>query len=333
MGGKKKESAAAKKEGGDDSTERLFKSYRRHLNEYGLVMPRKLEETFLEIRDEKNPGRLGELILWEEVGPSGVRAIMDALRETEYPHIKSIRCWKTGSEDEGLRAIAQFMMSQPIITLLEMIKCDISPLGCEFLGQCLDVAAPSALTNLRLDYNPLGDEGLANLVRDLRMNKTLTDLSLAFCELTEEASRPLIELLINQNSGIERLTLQGNGLRHAGVSAVFHAMQVNNSVKVLDLSDNQFSDQPEVLQKFYDMVSNNTTLVSLDMKYNAFYDDGITAICEMFRGGPKGPLSCALTELIISETKVTPELMTELDKAITASSKRGKKGKKGKKRK
>lgn len=45
-------------------------------------MPSKLEEKFAEIRDEKNPGKLTELIIWENIGGSGMRAIMDALRVT-----------------------------------------------------------------------------------------------------------------------------------------------------------------------------------------------------------------------------------------------------------
>lgn len=58
MGGKKKPQAGSKKDAGDDSTERLYRSYRRYLQEYGLPIPKKLEEKFHEIRDEKNPGRL-----------------------------------------------------------------------------------------------------------------------------------------------------------------------------------------------------------------------------------------------------------------------------------
>jgi hypothetical protein len=30
---------------------------------------------------------------------------MDALRTVNYAHTKSIRLWKTGSEDEGTRAV------------------------------------------------------------------------------------------------------------------------------------------------------------------------------------------------------------------------------------
>ncbi len=51
-------------------------------------MPRRLEEKFLEIRDEKNPGFLTELIIWEPIGPLGARAIGEALKEVNYVHVK-----------------------------------------------------------------------------------------------------------------------------------------------------------------------------------------------------------------------------------------------------
>lgn len=52
----KKKGADPKKDPGDDSGERLFRQYRRNLQELGISMPKKLEEKFAEIRDEKNRG-------------------------------------------------------------------------------------------------------------------------------------------------------------------------------------------------------------------------------------------------------------------------------------
>jgi hypothetical protein len=77
----------------DDTTEKLYRMYRRKLNEYGATMPRRLVEKFEEIRDEKNPGRLTEVILWEHMGPMGVKALFDSLREQNYEFVKQIRLW------------------------------------------------------------------------------------------------------------------------------------------------------------------------------------------------------------------------------------------------
>jgi hypothetical protein len=85
-GGAKKGGSGGKEV--DDTTEKLYRLYRRKLNEYGCSMPRRMHEIFDEIRDEKNPGKLKEVILWEHIGGMGVKALFDAIREMNYEHVK-----------------------------------------------------------------------------------------------------------------------------------------------------------------------------------------------------------------------------------------------------
>ena len=95
MGAKKKGdsggSSGGKKDATDDSGEKLYRAYRKNLTDFGLAIPKKLEEKFLEIRDEKSPGVLSDIVIWDEIGPLGVRAIAEALKDTQYPHLRNIR--------------------------------------------------------------------------------------------------------------------------------------------------------------------------------------------------------------------------------------------------
>ena len=64
MGAKKKqEGGSGKKEATDDSGEKLYRAYRKNLAEFGLTIPKKLEEKFSEVRDEKNPGVLSDIVI------------------------------------------------------------------------------------------------------------------------------------------------------------------------------------------------------------------------------------------------------------------------------
>ena len=74
----------------DESTEKVYRKYRKNLQASGLIMPRKLAEKFLLLRDEKSPGDLTELSVWEEMGSEGMRALADALKEFEYKCLKEI---------------------------------------------------------------------------------------------------------------------------------------------------------------------------------------------------------------------------------------------------
>ena len=62
---------------------------------------------------------------------------MDALRDSKYKYCTSIRFWKTYCEDEGVRAICQFLETTDTVQFLELLDNNITPLGCEFLGKAL----------------------------------------------------------------------------------------------------------------------------------------------------------------------------------------------------
>lgn len=78
----------------DDSVEKLYRALRRGLQEFNMSIPPKLEEKFSEIRDEKNPGKLTDLVIYDPVGPIGARVIMQSLRQTRYDQTRVIRFWK-----------------------------------------------------------------------------------------------------------------------------------------------------------------------------------------------------------------------------------------------
>ena len=63
--------------------------------------------------------------------------------------------WKTYCEDEGVRAITEFMIKSLSVLCLEFLDCKVSALGCEFIGKMLarpmKVCPPVAV--LKLDHN------------------------------------------------------------------------------------------------------------------------------------------------------------------------------------
>lgn len=90
------------------------------------------------------------------------------------------------------------------IGMIELMNCEITALGCEFLSKALFNLCgaspfsekPPQLSVLKLDHNPgLGDQGIAVLADSLRNDK-LTMLSLAYCGITEVGAQELFEVLI-----------------------------------------------------------------------------------------------------------------------------------------
>lgn len=98
-GGKKK--AAKKEDEADDSTERLFKLYKKKCNELQCSTSKALMAKFMD--DEVDD--IDKIHIWDEIGWQGVKVLMQSLKAVDYQHCKSLRLWKTGCEDEGVRAI------------------------------------------------------------------------------------------------------------------------------------------------------------------------------------------------------------------------------------
>ena len=241
---KKTGGGKGKKEKGtqDETTEKVYRQYRKNLQASGLTMPRKLAEKFLSIRDEKNPGDLNELNIWEEMGAEGMRCLADALKEFDYKCLREIHLWGAKIEDEGLRSLSVYLLQNASVTSLDITNCAIGPLGCEFLANTFGPGSRNFIIKLKLDYNDIGDKGMQTLSSGLRSNSVLTDLSLAYCNIGQESARFLLEIVINQKCQIKNINLQGNHLRNHGVTVFFRGLTVNGSVESIDLSDNQFGE-------------------------------------------------------------------------------------------
>lgn len=117
MGGKKKAGGSGKgAKAGDEedlSVENFFKAYKKKCVEYGCEVS-KIIKGQMELYAEEDK-EITKLHMWEELGWPGVKAITEALSSVAYPHLQSIRLWKTYCEDEGVRAICQFLQKNSTV--------------------------------------------------------------------------------------------------------------------------------------------------------------------------------------------------------------------------
>jgi hypothetical protein len=163
MGAKKKAGGSAKAKGAGDeedmSVENFYKAYKKKCVEYNCEMSKIIKgqyELFLEEDKE-----ITKLHLWEELGWPGVKAIVESLKAAAYPHLRSIRLWKTYCEDEGVRQICSFLERNASVVCLELLDNKVTPLGCEFIGRTLtpgNTCPPIQI--LKLDHNDFGSAGL-----------------------------------------------------------------------------------------------------------------------------------------------------------------------------
>ena len=95
----------------------------------------------------------------------------------------SIRLWKTYCEDEGVRAICEFLRIRcsPVL-ILELLDNKITSLGCEFIGRTLTPGPMCPpICYLKLDHNNFGAKGVEMLCEGLKTNEMVKLLSLCYC--------------------------------------------------------------------------------------------------------------------------------------------------------
>lgn len=90
--------------------------------------------------------------------------MVDAMTSADYQHCKSIRLWRSKAQDEGARLVAAYVKRFKNCIVLELLDCEVTSLGCEFLNDALQMGPMgSALQIVKLDHNPIGDDG-ANIL-------------------------------------------------------------------------------------------------------------------------------------------------------------------------
>ena len=137
MGAKKKGGSAKPKAGDEDdlSVENFWKAYRKKCLEYNCEVSKIIKGQYELFQEEGK--EISKLHLWDELGWPGVKAIIESLKAAAYPHLRSIRLWKTYCEDEGVRAICSFLDKNASVLCLELLDDKVTPLGCEFIGRTL----------------------------------------------------------------------------------------------------------------------------------------------------------------------------------------------------
>jgi len=327
---------------GVDIFEELRKKCQKLLKEHEMKQIKEVETIFDKIAAGEEDGSEKSWVLTEPFDPMAFRLLMQALgtsgpltpagHPTGFNQIKTLRMWTCGQPgDEAVRAVCfyldspcQFADEENKLRELQMTDCGISALGCSFLGRSLGFGGNTGVECLKLDFNRFGSAGMEQLALGLAQNGTLKKLDLNYCGIDAEGGKSLFEILIYVKSSLESLELRGNELQNGGVIDVMRGAKRAKKLKKLDLADNKFEEEKEVLDGLLDLFGANTTLEHYDLVGNHITDIGAEKLIH-------GMVSKShLRKVLIPEqcgSKVFEALELALGKKAA-----GKKGKKGKKK-
>lgn len=250
---------------------------------------------------------------------------MDSLRAVDYKHCISIRFWKTYCEDEGVRAICQYLEIGKPVLFLELLDNRITSLGCEFIARSLHPRMNPTIQILKLDHNQFGSQGVINLSQSLAINPHLKILSLTYCAIDHTAAQALFEILIFTRSALEEVNLSGNLLRNDGVRRVLLGTSIAKNLKKIYLADNQFNDDEAMVKAIEFCMVKNKNLARYDFKYNNITDRALERVTQALMTEAQHVQQFEVPPRIVNK-----EIFENFEKALEANRKAGKKGKKGK---
>ena len=72
----------------------------------------------------------------------------------------------------------------------------------------------------------------------------------------------------------EELVLTGNQLRNEGAMMILNGVSIAKELKKIYLADNQFNEEPEMLESIKSCMTRNKSLAKYDFKNNDLRDNG-----------------------------------------------------------
>lgn len=161
---------------------------------------------------------------------------------------------------EGLQPLCKALSSKS--TALEYLSLWDNPIGnsgAKMLGQCL--AKNTSMVTLNLNFSDIGDVG--DLAKGLRINTTLTKLTLRHCPIRNPGAMALA-VVLKTNHTLQHLDLEFCDITAPGSAALGEALVGNETLRTLDLKGNAIGDiGAECLARG---LTRNKSLVHLDLR-------------------------------------------------------------------
>ena len=161
------------------------------------------------------------------------------------------------------------------------------------LVECLRTS--TSITNLRLGFGRLGDEGATQLAESLRVNTTLTDLKLIRTGICAVGAMQLAECL-RINTTLTNLCLSSNDVGEAGAIQFAECLRMNATLTSLHLCCNEIGDTGAI--ELAECLCINAALMELRLGSNCIGDTGATALAKCLR------INTTLTYLALNSNRI-----------------------------
>ncbi len=248
-----------------------------------------------------------------------MKGLIDTLNN--YTDCDQLSFWRASFGDEGGVLLANWLRLNSSIKLLEMIDTKITLHTCKAFSNALQ--SNETLNTVTLDYNDLGDEGAQYLSIGLSWNPSIANLSLKYCNITENGGVVIGNEMIGKNQSLVSLNLQGNPIGPNGIIQIGQNLPKHPKLESLNLADTAFGSSKEAVIELATGIQQNELLAALNLNLNKLDEEAARKLLEVVQNKPN------LKSLILFEemsTSLFVEFMEAIKKNKGAKKKGGKKG-------
>ena len=200
-------------------------------------------------------------------GEDGLSHLCQALAtNTSLVELNLTYCRLTITEENG-QALSHMLKTNKTLNMFTLSSNSINGCGVRYLSE--GISSSSAISKLNLLSNPIqdGEDGLSHLCQALTTNTSLVELNLSYCKLTiteENVQALIISPLLKTNKTL-KLTLSNNAINGRGVRYLSEGISSSSAISKLDLSHNPIQDGEDGLSHLCQALTNNTSLVELNL--------------------------------------------------------------------
>ncbi|KAJ8921731.1 hypothetical protein NQ315_010641 [Exocentrus adspersus] len=159
--------------------------------------------------------------------------------------------------DQGALCVAKFIQKCITLKILNLSNNLIRNTGAEGIGYIMTRPKRANLEVLNLRLNPLGTDGVMNILRALVRCDIPKELSLSGCQFKEDTI-PKVALMLKMNESLKKLDISNNWIGKDGGELLIEGLEENNTLEWLDIRDTDIT--PQQMVKIEGILSRNRDL-------------------------------------------------------------------------
>ena len=221
-----------------------------------------------------------------------------------------------------------------IVSFLDLQNNNLTKKSSNYISKIISSNNPD-LKELILLKNNLGNESIYKIISSLKINNSLLSLDISETKIDEKAIKYISENIDNE-CVLEKLLLSKNNLKKAcphiknllvkktnirflkiasckiedHFNLIFQGLEKNNSLQILDMSNNNLSLKQELFEDIINALKSNNTLIKLKLNETNI-DDGAIDYISTGLG-----LNDALREIYLKKNYLTKNSVKMFIKAI-----------------